>query len=85
LPIERVRFIVGGAFIAALIVISLTQGWAGLRMLGSRMIRWRVRWYLYAVAIGLPLAVILLTARLNVALGASASSLVQLSSVSTTS
>ncbi len=65
-------FMAGSPFIAALIVISLTQGWAGLRELGSRMIRWRVRWYWYAAAIGLPLAVLLLTAVLNVALGASA-------------
>ena len=39
------------------------------------MIRWRVRWYWYVVAIGLPLAVVLLTAGLNIALGASAPSL----------
>jgi uncharacterized protein len=65
----------GSPFIAALIVIPLTQGWAELRELGSRMIRWRVRWYWYVVAIGLPLVVILLTAGLNVALGASTPSL----------
>jgi hypothetical protein len=29
--------------IAALIVIPLVQGWSGLRELGLRMIRWRVR------------------------------------------
>jgi uncharacterized protein len=75
-------FMAGSPFIAALIVISLTQGWAGLRELGSRMIRWRVRWYWYAVAIGLPLAVVLVTAGLNVALGASAPSLAQFGSVS---
>lgn len=68
-------FMAGSPFIAALIVIPLTQGWAGLRELGSRMIRWRVRWYWYVVAIGLPLVVILLTAGLNVALGASTPSL----------
>ena len=68
-------FMAGSPFIAALIVIPLTQGWAGLRELGSRMIRWRVRWYWYVVAIGLPLAVLLLTEALNVALGASAPSL----------
>src|SRR5215212_5836829 len=68
-------FMAGSPFIAALIVIPLTQGWAGLRELGSRMIRWRVRWYWYVAAIGLPLAVLLLTAALNVALGASAPSL----------
>lgn len=69
--------------VAALIVIPLTQGLSGLRELGSRMIRWRVRWYWYAVAIGLPLAVVALTAGLNVALGASAPSLAQYGSVTT--
>jgi len=54
-----------------------------MRELCSRMIRWRVRWYWYAAAIGLPLAVLLLTAVLNVALGASAPSLAQFGSVST--
>jgi len=61
-----------GAFaplIAALIVIPISQGWSGLRELGSRMIRWRVRWYWYAAAIGLPLAVHLSTVGLNVAAG----------------
>jgi hypothetical protein len=69
--------------VAALIVIPLTQGLSGLRALGSRMIRWRVRWYWYAVAIALPLGVVLLTAGLNVVLGASAPSLAQFGSVST--
>src|SRR5215208_4588713 len=76
-------FQAGSPLIAALIVIPLTQGWAGLRELGSRMIRWRVRWYWYVLAIGLPLAVLLLTAALNVALGASAPSLASYGSVST--
>jgi uncharacterized protein len=61
-----------GPLIAALIVIPIAQGRAGLRELGSRMIRWRVRWYWYAMAVGLPMAVLLLTVVLNVALGASA-------------
>jgi membrane protease YdiL (CAAX protease family) len=76
-------FMAGAPFIAALIVIPLTQGVAGLKELGLRMIRWRVRWYWYVAAIGLPLAVLLLTVGLNVALGASAPSLVQFSSLST--
>ena len=62
-----------GAFaplVAALIVTPLTQGWAGLRELGSRGIRWCVSWYWYAVALGLPLAVHLGTVGLNVAAGA---------------
>src|ERR671910_1893124 len=68
-------FQAGSPFIAALIVIPLTQGWSGLRALGSRITRWRVRWYWYAAAIGLPLCVVMLVVGLNVALGASAPSL----------
>ena len=55
--------------IAALIVIPISQGLSGLKELGLRMIRWRVRWYWYAVALGLPLAVHLITVSLNVAAG----------------
>jgi uncharacterized protein len=75
LPFEAVRFLPSGPFFAALIVIPITQGWAGMRELGSRMIRWRVRWYWYAVAIGLPLAVHLTYVGLNVAAGAGVPSL----------
>jgi hypothetical protein len=67
--------LIPGQLLAALIVISLTRGRAGLRELGSRMIRWRVRWYWYVVAIGLPLAVLLVAVALNVALGAGPPSL----------
>jgi uncharacterized protein len=76
-------FQAGSPFIAALIVIPLTQGVAGLKELGLRMIRWRVRWYWYVVAIGLPLAVVGLVAGLNVALGASVPSLAGIGSVTT--
>src|SRR5829696_9772169 len=55
----------------------------GLGGLGSRMIRWRVRWYWYVVAIALPLAVVGLTVGLNVALGASVTSLAGVGSVTT--
>jgi uncharacterized protein len=81
LPFEGVRFLPSGPLLAALIVAPLTMGWAGLRDLGSRMIRWRVRWYWYALAIGLPLGVHLLNVVLNVALGAPAPSLAQFSPV----
>jgi uncharacterized protein len=83
LPIEAVRFMAGAPFIAALIVIPLTQGLSGLRALGSRMIRWRVRWYWYVAAVGLPLAVVGLVVGLNVALGASSPSMASYSSIST--
>jgi membrane protease YdiL (CAAX protease family) len=76
-------FQAGSPFIAALIVIPLTRGLSGLKELGLRMIRWRVRWYWYVVAIGLPLAVVGITVGLNVALGASAPSLAGVGSVST--
>lgn len=59
-----------GALIAALVVVSLTQGVAGLKALGSRLIRWRVRWVWYAVAIAVPLLVHLVTISFNMALGA---------------
>ncbi len=70
LPIEAVGFLPSGPLFAALIVIPLTRGWAGLKELGLRMVRWRVRWYWYAVALGLPLAVHLLYVGLNIARGA---------------
>ncbi|HZA92201.1 MAG TPA: CPBP family intramembrane glutamic endopeptidase, partial [Gemmatimonadales bacterium] len=63
-----------GPLVAALIVIPLTRGWAGLRELGSRLVRWRVRWFWYLVALGLPLTVHLLTAGLNTAAGGDVSS-----------
>jgi uncharacterized protein len=75
LPVESVRFLPSGPLFAALIVIPLTQGVAGLKELGSRMIRWRVRWYWYAAAIGVPLAVHLAIVGLNVASGAGVPSL----------
>src|SRR5215217_6986234 len=58
-----------GPLLAALIVSPITQGWAGMRELGSRMIRWRVVWHWYALAIGLPLAVLLVSVALIVAMG----------------
>jgi hypothetical protein len=75
LPIESVRFLPSGPLLAALIVIPIAQGWAGLKELGSRIIHWRVRWFWYAVAIGVPLAVHLAIVGLNVAAGAGVPSL----------
>ena len=64
-----------GALVAALIVVSMTEGWAGLRQLGSRLIRWRVSWIWYAAAVAVPLLVHLAATSLNVAVGASAPTL----------
>jgi len=83
LPIKALGFLPAGPLLAALIVIPITQGLSGLRELGSRMIRWRVRWYWYAVALGLPLAVLLTTVALNGALGAGTPSLAGVGSLST--
>ena len=71
-----------GVLLAALIVIALSQGRSGLRELGSRLIRWRVAWIWYAAALGIPLAVAVVTVAVNVALGAPAPSLAELSSFS---
>ncbi len=78
-----IPFLATGPLIAALIVIPITQGRAGLRELGSRMIRWRVELKWYVVAIGLPLAVLLVAVGLNVVLGAGAPSLAGVGSLST--
>ena len=59
-----------GPLVAALIVIPVTRGRAGLREWGARLIRWRVGWLWYLLALGVPLAVHLATAALSVAAGA---------------
>ena len=56
---------------AAIIVIAIAEGKAGFLDLGSRIIRWRVPWYWYAVAIGVPLAVRFGTVFANAGLGGS--------------
>jgi membrane protease YdiL (CAAX protease family) len=56
--------------LAAVIVIAIAEGRPGFRDLAARVIRWRVPWYWYAVAIGIPLAVRLLATMVNVGPGA---------------
>ncbi len=56
-------------------MVLLTEGLRGLRRLGARLIRWRVSWVWYALAIAVPLFVHFASISLNVALGASAPSL----------
>lgn len=56
-----------GAFsplVAALVVVPITRGRAGLRELGARLVRWRVAWVWWALAIGVPLGVEALSAAL---------------------
>jgi uncharacterized protein len=64
-----IAFFAIGPLAAAIIVIAIAEGWAGFRDLGSRIIRWRVPWYWYAVAIGFPLAVRFGTVFTNAGLG----------------
>ena len=63
-------FFAPGVLVAALIVVSLTEGVAGLRAMGSRLIRWRVSWIWYVLAVAVPLAVKFSSIALNTALGA---------------
>jgi membrane protease YdiL (CAAX protease family) len=71
-------FFTPGALIAAVVVVLLTEGPRGLVDLGSRLIRWRVSWVWYALAIGVPLFVHFASISVNAALGASAPSLTML-------
>ncbi len=57
-----------GPLVAALVVIGIAEGRAGYRDLGARMIRWRVGWTWWLVAVGTPLAVLAVAAIANVAI-----------------
>ncbi len=72
-------FFAPGVLISALVIVGLTEGRAGYRALGARLIRWRVSWIWYALAIAVPLVVHLVTASVNVGLGAQAPVLTQFS------
>ena len=65
-------FLAAGPLIAALIVAYVADGVAGLAQIGRRLIRWRVRWVWYALALGVPLAVNAATLGLTTATGAPA-------------
>src|SRR5688500_8499074 len=60
--------IVGLPFLAAFIVLAVTEGKSGVMGLLRRMVRWRVRLRWYAVALLLPVVVTLAAAALNVGL-----------------
>jgi membrane protease YdiL (CAAX protease family) len=59
-----------GPFFVAVLVLSLTKGWPGIRALFAQMTKWRVNWKWYAVAIGLPSGAAILAAAATIALGA---------------
>jgi membrane protease YdiL (CAAX protease family) len=69
-----------GPFLAAIIVTALTRGTVGLKVLLSRMVRWRVGLGWYAAALLVPVAVYLFAVSLNILLGASASTAEQFGS-----
>ena len=68
-------FFAPGALIAAVVVVVVAEGPRGLLGLGSRLIRWRVSWVWYALAVTVPLFVHFSSISINVALGASTPSL----------
>ena len=44
-----------GPLVAALIVVGVTDRWRGVRELLARIVRWRVGFFPYAIALGLPI------------------------------
>jgi membrane protease YdiL (CAAX protease family) len=67
-----------GPFLAAIVVLALTEGKAGVSGLFRRMIRWRVPPGWYAVALFLPAVLATTATVLNVLLGAEAPSTAEL-------
>jgi uncharacterized protein len=68
-----------GPFLAAIVVLAVTEGKAGVVGLFRRMVRWRVAPGWYAVALLLPVVLTSIAAALNVLLGAQPPSAAQLS------
>ena len=64
-------FMAAGPLFASLIVLGVTEGKAGIRALGRRMVQWRVGWQYYVAALAVPLAVAFAAGGVNVAFGAS--------------
>ena len=72
-------FFAPGVLVAALIVVSVTEGVAGLKAMGARLIRWRVSWVWYALALAVPLSVTFAAIALNSGFGAPTPDIVELS------
>jgi membrane protease YdiL (CAAX protease family) len=68
LSLSPTPFFACGPLVAALVVIGITEGWSGYRMLGARMIHWKVGWQWWIVALGTPLTVLAVAAIANVAI-----------------
>jgi membrane protease YdiL (CAAX protease family) len=75
-PLPIVGF---GPFLAAIVVLAVTRGKAGVMALLRRMVRWRVSPVWYAVALLLPVAITVAATVLNVLFGAQAPSSAELS------
>jgi membrane protease YdiL (CAAX protease family) len=75
-PLPIVGF---GPFLAAIVVLAVTRGKAGVMALLRRMVRWRVSPVWYAVALLLPIAITVAATVLNVLFGAQAPSSAELS------
>ncbi|WP_427133544.1 CPBP family intramembrane glutamic endopeptidase [Pseudarthrobacter sp. S9] len=66
----QMEFLSVGPLVAALVITALAWGKAGFKAWGRRLIRWRVGWVWYAVALLLPAVMVLVTGFTNVAMGA---------------
>lgn len=66
LGLSPTPFFACGPLVAALVVIGIAEGRSGYRALGARMLRWRIGWTWWAVALGMPLAVLAVAALANV-------------------
>jgi uncharacterized protein len=69
----------GGPCIAALVVLSLSKGWPGVRDLLRQIVKWRVSWKWYAAALLLPTTAAVGAAVATVGLGAPAPTASELS------
>jgi membrane protease YdiL (CAAX protease family) len=76
--VPRMEFLPIGPLAAAVIVVALAEGKTGFGAWGRRLIRWRVGWIWYAVALLLPAVLVLATGFVTMALGASAPGLARL-------
>lgn len=68
-----------GPCIAALVVLAISRGWPGVGDLLRQIIKWRVSWKWYALALLLPSAAAVVAAAATVRLGAPAPTALELS------
>src|SRR5215469_945734 len=68
-----------GPGVAALIVAGIVYRWRGIKELLSRYLPWRAHWSNYAIALILPVLLVVLAAAINMLLGAHRVDLTQVS------